>query len=195
MFGHHRNGPRGLHGMRGRRDFGPMSVEWEVHGERGGRGRGRGRGRVFAGDELRLVLLKLIEPTPRHGYDLIRAIEDMTDGAYAPSPGVVYPTLTLLADMELIVEQESEGARKQFAITPAGAAQLAEKADEVAALIARLEGLGEMRARSSRGPLKRAMVNLRTAVEGRIRDGEENAELPHDIAAILDEAARKIERL
>jgi len=179
--------------MRGRREWGPFSVEWEVTDER--RGRSRGRGRVFSGDELRLVLLKLIEQTPRHGYDLIRAVEELSGGAYAPSPGVVYPTLTLLADMDLIVEQESEGARKQFSITEAGTAHLTEKAEEVAALMARLESLGEMRERGNRGPLRRAMMNLRTAIEGRVRGDGDNADLPHEIAAVLDEAARKIERL
>ena len=65
---------------------------------------GRGRRRMFGSGELRLVLLKLIADEPRHGYDLIRAIEELTGGDYAPSPGVVYPTLTMLADMGLIEE-------------------------------------------------------------------------------------------
>jgi len=154
----------------------------------------RGR-RMFDGGELRLVLLKLIGDGPRHGYDLIRAIEELTGGAYAPSPGVVYPTLTLLADMELVAEQQSEGARKLFAITPAGQTHLAERAEEVAALMARLEGLGEMRERSSRGPVRRAMGNLKTALQAKLRGEDGNEELPHEIAAILDEAVRKIERL
>src|SRR5687768_880554 len=70
----------------------------------GGR-RGRGR-RMFGSGELRLVLLKLIADEPRHGYDLIKAVEELTGGEYAPSPGVVYPTLTLLQDMGLIEEAE-----------------------------------------------------------------------------------------
>ena len=65
--------------------------------------------RMFESGELRLVLLKLIAEQPRHGYDLIRAIEEMTGGEYAPSPGVVYPTLTLLQDMGLIEEAAGEG--------------------------------------------------------------------------------------
>ena len=75
---------------------------------------------MFDGGELRLVLLKLIAEQPRHGYDLIREIEERTGGAYAPSPGVVYPTLTMLDDMGLIEEQKTEGAKKLFAITDAG---------------------------------------------------------------------------
>ena len=126
-------GPRGFEfpagmfamglGPRGWRGFGPG--DWGDWG--GGRGRhGRGR-RMFDTGELRLVLLKLIADQPRHGYDLIRAIEEMTDGAYAPSPGVVYPTLTMLQDMGLIEEQATEGARKAFAATKEGQAHLAER--------------------------------------------------------------------
>ena len=110
-----RDFPGGLFGM----NFGPgrgWSKSWEL-GRRLGRRRRprpgrRGRGRVFDGGELRLVLLQLIAEQPRHGYDLIQAIEEITHGAYAPSPGVVYPTLTMLADMGLIEEAKSEGSRK-----------------------------------------------------------------------------------
>ena len=63
---------------------------------------------MFEGGELRLVLLKLIADEPRHGYELIKAIEEMTGGEYAPSPGIVYPTLTMLEDMGLIAEAKSK---------------------------------------------------------------------------------------
>ncbi|MGB5020145.1 MAG: PadR family transcriptional regulator, partial [Sphingorhabdus sp.] len=84
------------------------------------RGRGGRRGKLFDGNELRLILLKLIADQPRHGYDLIKAIEELSDGAYAPSPGVVYPTLTMLVDMGLIGEAQSDGAKRSFAITNEG---------------------------------------------------------------------------
>ena len=202
MHGHkHGCGAGGWHGAgrgRGRGNWSPFdpgfgeAINSFVNEVIPGAMRGR---RMFDGGELRLVLLKLIEGGPRHGYDLIRAIEELTGGVYAPSPGIVYPTLTLLADMELIAEQQSEGARKLFAITPAGEAHLAERAEEVAALMARLEGLGEMRERSDRGPVRRAMGNLKSALHSKLRGEDGNAELPHEIAAILDEAVRKIERL
>ena len=149
---------------------------------------------MFDGGELRLVLLKLIADEPRHGYDLIRAIEQLTGGAYAPSPGVVYPTLTLLDEMGLIAEQASEGAKKRFAVTEAGRVHLAERAAEVEALIGRLTAIGEHRSRSDHRPIRRAMNNLRYAVKARMMDGVEGETL-HDMAAILDEAAQKIERL
>src|SRR5689334_24509070 len=96
----------------------------------GGR-RGRRTRRMFESGELRLVLLKLIADEPRHGYDLIRAIEELTHGAYAPSPGVVYPTLTLLEDMGHIAETQSGGSRKAYAATPEGKIHLEEKKEEI----------------------------------------------------------------
>ncbi len=157
-------------------------------------GRGR-RGRVFDGGELRLVLLALLEEQPRHGYDLIREIEERTGGAYAPSPGVVYPTLTMLDEMGHIDEVKEEGARKRFAITEAGRAFLAEKAEEVEALMARLGQLGESQGRTGAGPIKRSMVGLTMALREALASGRGRDDMVHDIAAILDEAARKIERL
>jgi len=158
----------------------------------GGRG---GRRRLFSSEELRLVLLKLIGDQPRHGYDLIRAIEEQTGGSYAPSPGVVYPTITLLQDMEQIAEQAAEGTKRQFAITDTGKALLVEKAEEIEALFARLAALAEESGATDRSPVKRAMINLAMALRTRMRSGERTPEMAHDIAAILDDAARRIERL
>jgi len=179
-------GPRGGWGRGGPWAFGV----WGMHpGREGGRGR-----RMFDGSELRLILLKLFEEQPRHGYDLIREIEERSGGAYAPSPGVIYPTLTMLDDMGL-VESKAEGARKAFAITEAGAAELADKAEEVAALFERLAALGEHQARTSGGPIRRAMGNLRAVLQERLGGSEVDPETLHAVADILDEAARKIERL
>jgi len=141
------------------------------------------------------VLLKLIADQPRHGYDLIRAIEDLTGGAYAPSPGVVYPTLSLLQEMEQIDEAKAEGARKAFAITQAGVAHLAEHKAEVKELFARLASLASMRQRTDPQPVRRAMENLKTALVHRLRREDSTTDTAHAIAAILDETAQRIERL
>jgi DNA-binding PadR family transcriptional regulator len=151
--------------------------------------------RMFDGGELRLVLLKLIADETRHGYELIRAIEEMTGGAYAPSPGVVYPTLSMLDEMGLIDEQRSDDAKKRFAVTDAGRALLAERAEEVAALMARLEELGARRQRHSGAPVGRAMGNLAAALQHRLARGDFSDDTLHDIAAMLDEVAQRIERL
>jgi DNA-binding PadR family transcriptional regulator len=171
-----------------------------MHGEhrhgwgRGERGGGGGRRRVLDGGELRLVLLVLLDEQPRHGYDLIREIEERTGGAYAPSPGVVYPTLTMLDELEHIEEVKEEGARKRFAITDAGRAHLAEKRAEADALMERLSRLGQEESRHGAAPVKRAMVSLHMALRDALSSAQDR-DMVHDVTAILDEATRKIERL
>lgn len=191
--------PEGLMAMRGGRgwhgNWGPF--HFDVEGSEGwgrGRGGGRRRGRMFESGELRLVLLRLISEQPRHGYDLIRAIEELTGGEYAPSPGVVYPTLTLLQDMGLIEEAAGEGPRKPFQITEAGRAYLEENAQELEELIARLKDIAPSEERTAGPAIGRAVKNLMMALRHRVgRDGLDD-DLLHEIAAILDEAAQKIER-
>src|SRR5687767_1698079 len=134
---------------------------------RGGGGR-RGRGRMFESGELRLVLLKLIADEPRHGYELIRAIEEMTGGDYAPSPGIVYPTLTMLEDMGLIAEKKSRDSKKVYEATVEGRAHLEENSGEVEDLIERLEERGHHRRRGQRPEIGRAIGNLMTALRNRI---------------------------
>jgi DNA-binding PadR family transcriptional regulator len=190
----------GLFAMRGTRgfSFGPGGFHFEFGDDRGRGGRGGGRGarrRMFESGELRLVLLKLIADEPRHGYDLIRAIEEMTGGDYAPSPGVIYPTLTLLQDMGLIEEGKSEAGRKPFQVTKEGRAHLEEKADEVEGLFERLEEHGEHRSRADRAPIKRAVSNVMAALWHKLAQEGADDERLHEVAEILDEAARKIERL
>lgn len=189
--------PEGLLAMARRGGgWGPFHFEWddEDWGGRGGHRR-RGRRRMFESGELRLVLLKLIADEPRHGYDLIRAIEDLTGGRYAPSPGVVYPTLTLLEDMGLIEEAAGEGSRKPFQVTDEGRKHLEENSSEVEELFTRLEEMKPNERHSGGPPIGRAVKNLMTALSQRVsRDGFDE-ELLHEIAAILDEAAQRIERV
>ena len=196
-----------FYGMHGR-GFGAGGRDWErfaaklasqfAGAQRAGAQQGGGgrRQRMFDGGELRLVMLKLIADEPRHGYDLIREIETMTGGAYAPSPGVVYPTLTLLDEMGLIEEHQSEGAKKRFAATADGRTHLAERQAEVDMLIARLEELGAHRRKAGGGaPIGRAMGNLGQAIAGRLARGDFSEDTLHDAAALIDEVAQKIERL
>lgn len=195
--------------MNGRRGCGPRSylAVWGHNGPIGytmGYGRGArsgasdsgggGRRRMFDSGELKLVLLKLIADSPRHGYDLIREIEERTGGAYAPSPGVIYPTLTLLDDMGQI-EATAEGSKKSFAITDTGRAELDAKAEEVRAIFHRLAEMNAMRAKTDGAPIRRAMGNLRAVLQNRLSNDDVTADTLHDVAALIDEAAQKIERL
>ena len=148
---------------------------------------------MFDGGELQLVLLHLTEARPRHGYDLIREIEAMTGGAYAPSPGVVYPTLTLLEEMGQLEPQAAEGAKREYALTDAGRTRLADQAAVLQAALERLKALREADGRLEAGPVWRAMENLKAVLRPRLHGADREAMLA--VADLLDEAARKIERL
>ena len=181
--------------------FGPFDFDVDFddgpgRGSRGGGRRGgRDRKRMFEGGELRLVLLKLIADQPRHGYELIKAIEEMTGGEYAPSPGIVYPTLTMLEDMGLIAEAKSKDTKKVYEATAEGRAHLQENSAEVEELIERLEGHGHHRRRGQRPEIGRAIGNLMTALRNRIAHDGWNEQLLDEVVDILDQAAQRMERV
>jgi len=153
------------------------------------------RARIFQRGELRLVLLHLIAQEPRHGYDLIRQIEELTGGHYAPSPGIVYPTLTLMAEMDLIDEEVDKDGKKIYSITKGGSAKLAEEKKHVAQILERLEGLSKMDEAVDGASIRRAVHNLKSTIRIRLADEEKGSDKILDVAAIIDEAASKIERL
>jgi DNA-binding PadR family transcriptional regulator len=118
------------------RGFGPFAA-----GFMGGRGGGAFRvGRMVADGDLRLIVLALLERNPRHGYDIIKAIEELTGGFYSPSPGVIYPTLTYLEETGHAAST-AEGNKKVYSITDAGRSFLDENREGVEALINGLEAL------------------------------------------------------
>ena len=189
-YGHRRCGDRnargfGFGGRHGGRD--PQRGE-----HREGRG---GRRRMFDHGDLRYVLLRLIAEQPRHGYELIKAIEDAFGGTYSPSPGVVYPTLTLLEELGYVEGQvEAEGGRKHYAMTQAGAAFLAENAALADAIFSRIE---EARRAYAGGPapeIRRAMHNLEQALAIRLGRGPLNTAQVQAVTAALDRAAGEVER-
>jgi DNA-binding PadR family transcriptional regulator len=149
---------------------------------------------MFDAGELRLALLLLLEAQPRHGYDFIREIEERTGGGYAPSPGVVYPTLTLLEELDQIAQTSSDGPKRLFAILPAGQAHLDAHRAEAEATMARLDALRAESSRIEAGPVSRALQNLKAVLHQRLATAQEKQTL-FDVAALIDEAASKIERL
>jgi DNA-binding PadR family transcriptional regulator len=156
-----------------------------------GGGFGRRRG-LYDSDELRLVLLSLIAEKPRHGYDLIKEIEERSGGTYTPSPGVIYPTLTMLQDMGHIVESDAAGTRKVYAATQEGTAHLAQNKEHADELIARMAELKSAQ-KGDPAPVRRAMRNLYAALAEKLARADSD-ETMHRIAALLDEVTQKIER-
>jgi DNA-binding PadR family transcriptional regulator len=159
-------------------------------GERGFRRGGR-HGRIFDYGELRLLVLAMISEQPRHGYELIKAIEERFGGSYAPSPGVVYPTLSWLEDMGYAVVEPAEGGRKRYRTTPEGEAFLAQNRAAADELLARASGAEGQPVPAS---LIRAMENLKLALRLRLRRGGMDAEAAAQVAAALDAAAQAVER-
>ena len=157
--------------------------------------RGSRRRRMFGSGELRLVLLHLVAEEPRHGYELIKAIEEMTQGSYAPSPGTIYPTLSLLEDEGAIAQAAGDETRKAFEATDAGRKELEERADEVEALIDRLEGHGQHRRAYATPEMFRAVGNLANVLKHRARHGKLDEDTVREIVDLVDELAKKIERL
>jgi DNA-binding PadR family transcriptional regulator len=149
---------------------------------------------MFEAGELRHVLLRLLEDHPRHGYDFIRELDALTNGAYAPSPGVIYPTLTLLEEIGHVEALVSEGAKRMFGITEQGRAHLEEHRTDTEHALQRLKALGQENHWSETGPVWRAMQNLKTVLGDRLSNAPDKATL-FGVAELLDEAARKIERL
>ncbi|HUD28748.1 MAG TPA: PadR family transcriptional regulator [Novosphingobium sp.] len=180
-------------GFGGRGGFGDGFPE----GPRGG-GRGPGGGRrkrLFDQTELQILLLALIAENPRHGYDLIREIEALSGGDYAPSPGVVYPALTYMEESGLIAPLAGETARKAFDLTDEGRAKVAADAEKAAELKERLTALAAQRDKVDPAPVRRAFHALKTSVFDRLSHEGADRDLILKVADVIDEATRKIERI
>lgn len=169
---------------------------------RGRHGRG-GRGsnptdldlrRFFAHGDLRLVILRLIAEKPRHGYEIIKEIEERVGGAYSPSPGVIYPTLTLLEELGYVAVTPGEGARKLHQITEAGQAFLSANGPAVEALFVRMEQANQARGGGPAPQILRAMENLKLALRLRLGRGPLNEDQVTAVAAALDAAAVNVEQ-
>jgi DNA-binding PadR family transcriptional regulator len=145
---------------------------------------------VFAPGDLKLLLLALISDQACHGYDLIRQIEGLFDGAYSPSPGVIYPTLTFLEESELIIG-DAEGGKKRYQITEAGRQFLLEQAVALDGVKMRIE----VSKRSLRGhdrppEIHEAVHNLRHALQ--MHHGRWSPEEVIRVRDLLNETAKAV---
>ena len=160
-------------------------------------------GRMLAQGDLRLIALALIAEQPRHGYEIIKVLEDKTAGWYSPSPGIVYPTLTYLEEAGYVTAQV-EGAKKLYTITEEGRAYLDANRDFVDAVLERLAAIGEKVARMRRRfgsedeerngmpPLVRAALeNLRDVAAKRLDD---DAEAETKVVEVLARAAAELKK-
>jgi len=185
MYGNHRG--------RGERGHGPHSGGGAAKGA-GGFHRGRGRERLFEHGDLKLVVLNLLNASPSHGYEIIKAIEELAGGEYTPSPGVVYPTLTLLQDLGFAQILQDHDGKKQYGITPTGIAYLETQRETLARIHARIESAGNVGDARRAPELQRAMENFKLALHFRLSRGALDPQGIRKIAEAIDRAAIDIER-
>ncbi len=184
MGDHHRAG-RG-HGHIGEHELFEQGLRLGGHGR---------RARPLGQGDLRFLLLHLLSERPRHGYDLIRAVEELTGGAYAPSPGIVYPTLTLLEELGYAEVLETDGARKRYRLTASGREELSANEADVQQIMRRLAQLAETGTSAVDPEVLRASRNVSRALF--LRPGRKlwTAEQASRVADILDRAAAEIEQI
>lgn len=162
------------------------------------RGHGRERaslGRFFAQGDLRLLVLTLVGEKPRHGYEIIKAIEDRVAGAYSPSPGVIYPTLTLLEELGYVTVAAAEGGKKLHEITSTGRAFLDLNQPALAAILARMDEAVRVAGDSPAPQIHRASENLKLALRLRTARAPLTEAQITSIAAAFDTAATTIESI
>jgi DNA-binding PadR family transcriptional regulator len=187
---------------RGRRGFGHHGCNKHFRGRPGEGGPffggrpfgGRGRERVFDNGDLRFVILRLIAEKPRYGYDIIKAIEERAGGSYAPSPGVVYPTLTLLDELGYVTVTTGEGTKKLHTITPEGTAALEANKAAVEALFDRMDQASAAFGRERSPQIMRAIENFRATLRMKTSQGALSEEQIRKIVDAIDAAAKQIEQ-
>jgi DNA-binding PadR family transcriptional regulator len=182
---HHRD-------SRHRHRFGGFDDRWADFGHGFDRG---GRERMFDNGHLRLVILQLIADKPSYGYEIIKAIEERLAGLYSPSPGVVYPTLTLLEEEGYAMVSSTEGNKKLYAATEEGKQYLNTNQPLLKAIFGRIEQAGKAFGRGRSPQIKRAVMNLKLALKMRFSRGELNQEQVGKIAQAIDAAARAIDEV
>ena len=161
-----------------------------------GRPRGRWRsGRMFEQGDLRYVILRLLDEKPRHGYEIIKALEERFGGAYAPSPGVVYPTLQLLEDLGYARIVPGPEGKKTYEITDAGRAHLAENKDTVDSIFERVGKLMEHFLDEPMTEVHAAFRGIGKATYSRATDDVRNPTTLRRIVEILQRAAKEIEAI
>ncbi|MDE3152236.1 MAG: PadR family transcriptional regulator [Gemmatimonadota bacterium] len=161
-------------------------------GPRGRHFRGR-MGRMFEQGDLKYVILQLIDEKPRHGYDIIKALEEKSQGAYSPSPGTVYPTLTMLEEMGYIRSTAEDGGKKVYEITPEGKQYLQENSSTVESIFERISDAVEPFFSSSMGEVRGAMRHLARSALGTAMKHADNKDVLARIAQVLERAATEID--
>ncbi|MGA2851961.1 MAG: PadR family transcriptional regulator [Terracidiphilus sp.] len=159
-----------------------------------GRGFGEGRGRLFDAGDVKLVILRLLAEQPSYGYQLIKTMEQRLAGGYTPSPGVIYPTLTMLEE-EGLASSVTENNKKIYSLTPEGNEFLESNKERIGELFERLEETGRGFERGRSPEIMKAFMNLRSAVMARVSRESTKPEQISKITEAINAAAKAIDEL
>ena len=198
MFGSHRCGDFGAWAGAGRGAWGfdPNFMGWFWGGgPRGRRGRGFRGGRLFEQGDLKYVILQLLDEKPRHGYEIIKELEERFGGAYLPSPGTVYPTLTMLEDLGYARATQEEGGKKIYEITPEGKTYLEQNKSTVEDIFDRIAEFGSNFFSGPMMEVNHAFKDVGRATYSTAPRHVRDAERLRRIKEILERAAREIEEV
>jgi DNA-binding PadR family transcriptional regulator len=165
----------------------------------GGGGKRRGGpfrgGRMFGQGDLKYVILQLLAEKPRHGYEIIKALEERFAGAYAPSAGTVYPTLSLLEDLGYATVTPEEGGKKIYSITEEGRRYLEQNKSAVDDIFDRIAELGASFLSDGMVEINRAMGTVGRAAYGSANRYFRDTEKVAKVREILERAAREIDEV
>ncbi|MHA6312599.1 MULTISPECIES: PadR family transcriptional regulator [Pantoea] len=150
------------------------------------------REKMLEASDIRLLMLHFLAQNAAHGYELIKSVEELSKGEYSPSPGIIYPNLTLLEEMEAIQVVDAQATRKAYRLTAAGEALLASSGDRVASLIARLSSLAILVNNRSIPAVEQAIHTLKMALNTRLAQQDISEAALQTLIAALHDAAEKI---
>ena len=192
-------GPRGPWSGRGEGHEAHFGPPRGFGGERGfgrhGFGPGGGRERLFDNGVMRLVILQQLADEPSYGYQLIKTLEERMAGGYRPSPGVIYPTLTMLEEQGLTVAVANEAGKKVYSVTDEGRAYLSENKERLAQIQSLMKEAGRGFKRGRAPQIMEAFMKLRAAVGAKANRDTMTAEQVKKIADAIAQAAKTIDEL
>ncbi|RTN33614.1 PadR family transcriptional regulator [Enterobacter asburiae] len=153
------------------------------------------RPRFFGHGDLRLVILDILTRSASHGYELIKEIENLTQGNYTPSPGVIYPTLDYLQDQTFITITEEENGRKTITITAEGQRWLDENREQLEQIQVRIKARSVGFQLRKNPQMKRALDNFKAVLDLKVNQGELSDAQLKQIIGVIDRAALEISQL
>lgn len=158
----------------------------------GGRRRGFRGGRMFEQGDLKYVILTLLAEKPRHGYEIIKELEEKSGGAYAPSAGTVYPTLQLLEDLGYASVSLEDGGKKVYSITDAGRTYLEQNKSTAEDVFERISEVGASILSDAVMDINRAFREVAKATYTPVRSYHRDRELAQKVREILERTARDL---